>query len=151
MLKGNSMNKDKVYEVVEELHSISKLINRKISNNTESKKFTITALMIMNQLKLGEVRTLTEISETLGIPNSTASVIVDRLVKLGILRKERDETDRRKVFIHIEDKGLEQEKQFIKYHMDYFKDLFKSASDEEINSILKGLKILEKIISENAQ
>ncbi len=145
------MNNDKVYEVVEEIHSISKLVNRKINNNNNSKKFTITALMIMNQLKLGKVKTLTEISETLGIPNSTVSVIVDKLVKLGIVRRERCEEDRRKVFIYIEDKGLQQEKQIIKYHIDYFKDLFKNASDEEIDSILKGLKILEKFIVQNSQ
>lgn len=145
------MNKDRVYEVVEELHSISKLISRKISNNDNSKKFTITALMIMNQLKSGKVKTLTEISETLDIPNSTVSVIVDRLEKLGVLRRERDKEDRRRVIIHIEDKGLEQEKQIIKYHMDCFKDLFKNATDEEIDSILNGLKILEKFIVENPQ
>ncbi len=143
------MNNDKVYEVVEEIHSISKLINRRLSSNNKSKKFTVTALMIMNQLRLGKVRTLTEISETLDIPNSTASVIVDRLVNLGILRKERDEEDRRKVFIYIEDKGLEQEEQIINYHMDCFRNLFKNASNEEIDAVLKGLKILEKLITEN--
>lgn len=140
------MNKNKIYELVEEINSISKLINRKMGSG-KNRKFTITTLMIINQLKIGNVKTLTELSETLDIPNSTVSVVVDKLVKLGIVRRERDERDRRKVFIYIEDEGLEQEKQIIKCRMDYFKDLFKNASDEEIDCILKGLKILEKYMN----
>lgn len=140
------MNKDKIYELVEEINSISKLINRKMGSG-KHRKFTITTLMIINQLKIGNVKTLTGLSETLGIPNSTVSVVVDKLVKLGIVRRERDEKDRRKVFIYIEDEGLKQEKQIIQCRMDYFKELFKNASDEEIGCILKGLKILEKYMN----
>ncbi|NMM65073.1 MarR family transcriptional regulator [Clostridium sp. P21] len=139
------MNRNKIYELVEEINSISKLVNRKISSG-KHKKFTITTLMIMNQLRIGNVKTLTELSETLCIPNSTVSVIVDKLVKLGIVRRERDEKDRRKVLIYIKDEGLQQEKQIIKCRMDYFEDLFKNASDDEIDCILRGLKILEKFM-----
>lgn len=144
------MNQGKIYEIVEQIQSISKLINRKVSNKTKCKKFTITALMIINLLKLEKVKTLTEISEALGIPNSTVSVIVDRLVNLRVVRRERDQVDRRKVHIYIENEGLEQEEQIIKYQMDYFGDLFKNASYEEIDSILKGLKTLEKVIKKNS-
>ncbi|WPC42252.1 MarR family winged helix-turn-helix transcriptional regulator [Clostridium sp. JS66] len=141
------MNDDKIYELVEEINSISKLINSKKGIGGKHRKFTITTLMIMNQLRIGNVKTLTELSETLGIPNSTVSVVVDKLVKLGIVRRERDEKDRRKVLIYIEDEGLQQEKQIIKYRIEYFKDLFKDASDEEIDCILKGLKVLEKFMN----
>lgn len=144
------MNQHKIYEIVEQIQSISKLINRKVSHKTKCKKFTITALMILNQLKLGKVKTLTEISETLSIPNSTVSVIVDRLEKDGVVRRERDQEDRRKVHIYIKDQGPEQEEQIIKYHMDYFGDLFRNASYEEIDDILKGLKTLEKVIMKNS-
>ncbi|AWI03139.1 MarR family winged helix-turn-helix transcriptional regulator [Clostridium drakei] len=144
------MENDKIYELVEEINSISKLINRKISSG-KHRKFTITTLMIMNQLRIGNVKTLTGISETLGIPNSTVSVVVDKLVNLGIVRRERDKKDRRKVLIYIEDEGLQQEEQVIKYRMEYFRDLFRNASDEEINCILKGLKILEKFMDESSQ
>lgn len=144
------MNQDKIYEIVEQIQSISKLMNKRVSNKAKCKKFTINALMIINQLRLGNVKTLTEISDTLGIPNSTVSVIVDRLVKLGIVRRERDQLDRRKVHIYIVNEGLEQEEQIIKYQIDYFGDLFKDASYEEIDSILRGLKTLEEVIKKNS-
>lgn len=140
------MSNDKVYEIIKEIESISKLMNKKISDNTECKKFTLSALMIMNQLKLGKVKTLTEISETLEIPNSTASVLVDRLVNMGLIKRERDKTDRRKVLLAIKSKGIEEEKEILKYHMDNFAALFKNASDEEIQHILKGLRTLQNVI-----
>lgn len=140
------MSNDKVYEIIKEIESISKLMNKKISGNTDCKKFTLSALMIMNQLKLGKVKTLTEISETLGIPNSTASVLVDRLVNMGLIKRERDKKDRRKVLICIKSEGIKEEEQIFKYHMDNFGGLFKDASDEEIEHILKGLKTLQNVI-----
>ncbi len=137
---------DKIYEIVKEIQSISKLINKKISNNTKCEKFTLSAFMIVNQLRSGKVKTLTELSKTLGIPNSTVSVIVDRLVNMGIVRRERDKDDRRKVLLCIESEGIDQDEQIFKYHMDNFRKLFRNASEEEIKHILKGLKTLENVI-----
>lgn len=140
------MNKNNIYEIIEEVQSISKLMNKKINNNVKFKKLTFVALMIMNQLKLGKVRTLTEISTILGIPNSTASVVVDKLVNMGVVRRERDKEDRRKVLICIASEGIEQGNQILKYHMDHLASLFKDATEEEIGYILKGLKTLENVI-----
>ncbi|AKA70846.1 MarR family winged helix-turn-helix transcriptional regulator [Clostridium scatologenes] len=137
---------DKIYEIVKEIQSISKLINKKISNNTKCEKFTLSAFMILNQLRSGKVKTLTELGKTLGIPNSTVSVIVDRLVNMGIVRRERDKDDRRKVLLCIESEGIDQDEQIFKYHMDNFGKLFRNASEEEIKHILKGLKTLENVI-----
>ncbi len=96
-------------------------------------------------------KTQKELQDYLEIQSGSMSEIVLKMEESGLISREKDESDRRKVFIYIEDKGLEQEKEFIKYRMDYFKDLFKNASDEEIDSILKGLKILEKFIVEKSQ
>lgn len=144
------MSRNKIYEIIKEIESISKLMNKRVSSNSKYKKFTLPALMIMHQLKLGEVKTLTEISDTLGIPNSTASVIVDRLVNMGIVTRERDSVDRRKVLIRIESEGVEQEDKILKYHMDSFGKMFKNASEEEIDYILKGLKTLVNVIERNS-
>lgn len=143
------MNMDKTYEIIKEIQSISKLINKKISTATKCKKFTFVALMVMNQLKLGKATTLTEISKALGIPNSTASVVIDRLVNMGIVKRERDKDDRRKVLIYIENEGTDQDKQISQYHMDYLGHLFKDATKEEMEYILKGLKTLENVIMRN--
>lgn len=140
------MNKDKIYEIVKEIQSISKLMNKKISNDAKCEKMTLSTFMVVNQLRLGKVRTLTELSKTLGIPNSTVSVVVDRLVNMGIVRRERDKEDRRKVLLYIEGEGIDQERKIFKYHMDNFSMLFKNATDEEICYILKGLKTLESVI-----
>lgn len=140
------MGKEKIYEIIKEVESISKLMNKKVNSNDSSKKFTISELMVMSQLRSGQAKTLTEMSQVLGIPNSTTSVVVDRLVNMGIIRRERDKKDRRKVLICIEGEGIEQQSQIFKYHMDHFGKLFENATEVEIECILNGLKTLESVI-----
>lgn len=140
------MCKDKIYEIARELEAISKLMHRNISSDNRCKKLTFPELMIINQLKEGKVKTLTEISEALVIPNSTVSFLIDRLVKEGLVRREKDIVDRRKVLIIVEDKALKLEEEINQYYIEHFQNLFKNASIEDIDIILKGLKALEKVI-----
>lgn len=140
------MKDDKIYKIVKEMQTISKFVHRRIGNGSKNKKFTFPEVIIINQLKEGKVRTLTEISESLGIPNSTASFLIDRLLKKGIIKRERDLQDKRKVLITIEDKALKLEKEINEYYIECFQNLFKSADNEDIEVILKGLKTLEKVI-----
>ncbi|AKN33470.1 MarR family transcriptional regulator [Clostridium carboxidivorans P7] len=140
------MGKEKIYEIIKEVESISKLMNKKVNSKESHKRFTISELMVMSQLRLGEAKTLSEISQILGIPNSTTSVVVDRLVKMGMIKRERDKEDRRKVLVCIKGEGIEQQRQIFKYHMDQFGRLFENATEEEIDYILNGLKTLESVI-----
>ncbi|MBC2581561.1 MarR family winged helix-turn-helix transcriptional regulator [Clostridium sp. DJ247] len=140
------MCKDKIYEIAKEIEAVSKLMNRKMSSDSRCKRLTFPEILIINQLKEGKVKTLTEISEASGIPNSTASFLIDKLVKEGMVRRERDIVDRRKVLIIMEDKALKLEEETNKYYIDHFRNVFKNASIEDIDIILKGLRTLEKVV-----
>lgn len=143
------MKDDEIYEIVREMQTILRLVHRKIGNDSKSKEFTFPETIIINELKEGKVKTLTEISESLGIPNSTASFLIDRLLKKGMIKRKRDVKDKRKVIITIEDKALKLEKEINEYYIEHYKSLFKSAGKEELEAILNGLKILEKVMVES--
>lgn len=140
------MSNEKVYELIKELNMLFKLLNRKISYKMNCKKINIASIMILHQVAQGEKKALTEIAENLGLPNSTTSVLVDKLVKQGILNRVRDEEDRRKVLIYATEKAAEEEKKFSEQHMEYLKELINPSSDEETETILKGLEVLIKVI-----
>lgn len=143
------MNNEKVYELIKELMLVFKLLNRKVSQKVHCKKINMTSIMILKQLSGGNQKTLTEISESLGLPNSTASVLVDKLVKQEMLSRVRDKDDRRKVLICITDKALELEEEIMEQFTEYLKELIKPASKEETDTILKGLEVLARVIEDS--
>lgn len=140
------MNNEKAYELIKELMLVFKLLNRKVSHRIDRKKVNMTSIMILKQLSGGAEKTLTEISESLGLPNSTASVLVDKLVRQGMLSRTRDMNDRRKVLICLTDKAAEIEEKISGEVAEYLKELINPAADEEIDAIFKGIETLRKVI-----
>jgi DNA-binding MarR family transcriptional regulator len=145
-MKGIKMNDEKVYELIKELTMLFKLLNRKISHKVKDNKVNIASIMILQQVKEGQHKALTEIAENLGLPNSTTSVLVDKLVKQGILNRVRDEEDRRKVIIYATEKAALEEQRIREQHIEHLKKLISPSNDEETETILKGLEVLIKVI-----
>lgn len=78
---------------------------------------------------------MTEIAEYLGVPLNTATGIIGRLEKRGVIRRERDVVDKRVVTIIISEKGKEflaaQMKELERYYQ-----LFMNEVTEEEKLIL---------------
>ncbi|MCT8978560.1 MarR family transcriptional regulator [Clostridium sp. CX1] len=145
------MSKKEVYEIAQELIKVLKLLKRRTINNTDKKGLNISSYMILHLLKDEPRKTLTEISESLGLPNSTASVLVDKLVKEGLVDRIRDSDDRRRASICLTDKA-EQYVEGIKVaHMENFGQIMRDASDSELEEILKGLRMLSRTIEGNSR
>lgn len=70
--------------------------------DTEMSKQELFTLMVVD--KLGEA-TMSQIADRMSFPMSTATGIVDRLVKKGSLQRGRSESDRRIVAIQLTDRG----------------------------------------------
>jgi DNA-binding MarR family transcriptional regulator len=65
-------------------------------------KTELMALVVVE--RYGEV-SMSQICDALNIPMSTATGIVDRMVRKGFLQRERSETDRRMVVVSMTEKG----------------------------------------------
>lgn len=61
---------------------------------------------ILFLLKQKEGRTMTELSQILGVDNSTMTGLTDRLEKAGLLKRRANPGDRRASHIHITPQGL---------------------------------------------
>ncbi|MBI6873632.1 MarR family winged helix-turn-helix transcriptional regulator [Clostridium aciditolerans] len=142
------MDNQEVYDIAHEIIKILKLLKRKASNHVEGKCLNMSSYMILHLLKEEPKKTLTEISENLGLPNSTASVLVDKLVKEGLVDRVKDSADRRKVIICLTDKAVRYSKEIKDAHIKSFSDLLKRANNDELEDILSGLRILSRIIEE---
>lgn len=88
---------------------------------------------------------MSQIADYVQIPMSTATSIVDRLVKKGLVKRGRSETDRRIVTITLSDKGSEMISNFKEQILKYVNRIDSVLSNEEkqllINLISKILAV----------
>lgn len=60
---------------------------------------------ILHQLEQKEKCTVGELAESMGVKPSAITAMVDRLDKHGFVARDRDEEDRRVVYISLRDSG----------------------------------------------
>lgn len=80
---------------------------------------------------------MSQIAEEIHIPMSTATGMVERLVKLGYLSRERSEQDRRIVVIKLTDKGTALMNQLKEMISQYLHRISESLTKEEIDLLSK--------------
>lgn len=86
------------------------------------------------------------LSKELGLSNSTVSGIVDRLEKMELVYRERDDKDRRVVNVNVTPSFKEiafANHDSIKGHLSSIIDL---ATPEELNTMQQGFDILDKLL-----
>lgn len=79
---------------------------------------------------------LSELADAIHIGSSAASGIVDRLVKLGTIKRERLETDRRSITLMLTEKGEELLKRADESSMDRLAPLL-DLKDEDVREMIR--------------
>lgn len=89
---------------------------------------------------------VSDLSEKLGLSNSTVSGIIDRLEKQGLVERTRSEDDRRVVYVDVTSTYKKNSQEhFMQMERD-FEDLMKKADPQELDTIFKGLETLKRLI-----
>ncbi len=82
----------------------------------ESKKYLSKSLEDLTVIEINTIlvighgsdnKKMSEIANTLGVTFGTPTVTIDRLIKKGYVIRQRDEEDRRQVFISLSETGVE--------------------------------------------
>jgi len=94
-------------------------------------KLSMTEVHVLEAIRNTEIPTMGNVAQRLRITLGTLTTSVNVLVKKGFVSRYRDENDRRKVYLTLEESALE----VLKVH-----DVF---HDEMISSIIDDLKIDE--------
>jgi DNA-binding MarR family transcriptional regulator len=114
----------------------------------EFKELNLTApqgMVVMILLKEESLK-ISELSEKMGLSNSTVSGIIDRLEKLNYVVRIRGEKDRRVVRVGLTETFREESKCRFTKGNHYFDKIMEFATEEEIEQVNKGLEVLEEIM-----
>ncbi|BAH07475.1 MarR family winged helix-turn-helix transcriptional regulator [Clostridium kluyveri] len=145
------MDREKEYKIITDFTVIVKLMKKKLfcMNRENISNLGISSLIILNEVEKDVPKTLKEITEKSGLPNSTASVIIDKLSQKGFVHRKRDINDRRKILIYLTEEGRRLLDNLNNKGLSYCIQILKSASDEEIDIISRGLRILKEIMEKD--
>lgn len=89
-----------------------------------------------------EKLTMSKIAQIIGKDKSTVTPLVDKLLCLGYIQKEKDEKDKRITYILLTDKGKQLESKFSAISNEVYTTAYKNFSQEEKEIFLKLLKKL---------
>src|SRR3569833_998829 len=77
------------------------------------------------------------LAELTGLTTGAITGFVDRLEKAGLVRRERDEADRRKVFIAVVPEAIDKLSQFYVPMQQAMEKVYNGYSDEELRLLLR--------------
>lgn len=86
--------------------------------------------------------TMKQIAKRIGKDKSTVTPLVNKLVKLGYIRKEKSEKDKRTTYLILTDKGKEIESKYREISEEVISMAYKDFTEEEKEVFLRLLKKL---------
>lgn len=89
---------------------------------------------------------ISDLSEKLGLSNSTVSGIVDRLENQGVVERTRSKEDRRVVYVDATEEFRKNAKERFKGIENRFEVIMNLATPEEMDTILRGLETLKEVL-----
>lgn len=109
----------------------------------EFKDISVTDMHIIENIGIGEPRTMTEIAKALGVTMGTLSIGINGLVKKGYVERNRSEKDRRIVYASLTKKGLAAFRHHMNFHKDMIDSVMSNLTEEEAALLTKTFIQLE--------
>ena len=134
-------------KVISLFKSVQKIYKDLLFEKSRQYGFTGPQIGLIMGLYRNPCLTFNEASRFLGLSKSTVSGIVDRLVTQGVVLREIPEDNRRIIRLSLAPEFLRSN--VLKDFKDEFAaNIFKNASEEEIEKITSGLEILHRLMKE---
>ena len=103
----------------------------------------LKALIVLEESPL----TVGQIADALGSGKPAASILVDRLVGLGMVERIEDRDDRRRTNVRLTDSGAELVARLRDGGRQRFHDLLGQLSDDDLAALLQGIQALALVAS----
>jgi DNA-binding MarR family transcriptional regulator len=132
---------DEVGEMVQKLVRVFQLFERdqiKVHGFTSSQCYSLIEI-----LKSGSL-TMNELSDRMNLDTSTMTRVIDKLVRDELIKRDRDEADRRIVLVTLTEKGLEEASKLNQSVIEYYKKIISSIPIGKTEEVLNAVSILLK-------
>lgn len=138
---GENCCVDEVGEMVQKLVRMFQLFERdqiKVHGFTSSQCYSLIEI-----LKSGSL-TMNELSDRMNLDTSTMTRVIDKLVRDELIKRERDEADRRIVLVALTEKGKEAATMLSSSVNEYYKKIISSIPEGTMDDVLRAVSVLLK-------
>lgn len=137
--------------IVQVMKKVMSAIKQKMQNHFKEMNLTGPQGMLIGTLShYGEMK-ISDLSEKLGLSNSTVSGIIDRLEVQGLVERIRSKEDRRVVYIKVTEKCKQDSQERFEVINKLIEEMMDKATPEELDTILEGMNTLEKVLERQKQ
>jgi len=126
-------------QVVEILPLLLREFGRMEKNDLVRGKITLPQMIALDALTRRERLKMTELAGILAVKMSSATVLADRLIGQGMVQRQRDEKDRRLVWVSLTPKGRKVVSRFVHDKRRSVRTIFGVLTSEERAQYLKIL------------
>lgn len=141
----NEINQSAI-QIMNDLKTIQCIMKRRMHNYFRDLDLTAPQGMLVLMVGHHNSLKITEISEKMGLSNSTVSGIIDRLESQGYVQRVRSKEDRRIVNVTITENMKTKVNQHENILDTVMSDALMTISDKELQQISEGMKLLSEIL-----
>jgi len=138
----NEVNMETVATIEKDLRFVSGLIKQKGREILNHFPVTPPQFVAMQWLLEEGSMTIGELSKKMYLAFSTTTDLIARMEKNTLVKRVRDERDRRVVRVHLLDEGIRIIDEVIKKRQTYLQEILHGFSDEEIRTLQSNLRKL---------
>ena len=135
----------KVNLVTDFLFTLVKYFQAINLKETHGTKISMSQYFVMDFLLQNKESTMGGLSKFLKVKLSTTSEMIDKLEKLGLIKRERDKEDRRIVSIRLRDKGVRIAREIGKRRYEEHLWILKQLDEKEMEALLNIIAKISQI------
>ncbi len=107
---------------------------------------TFAQMRVLWTLEMEKSVALGEMARMIGVTNSTATELVDRLVRGGYVRRTHSARDRRQVVLTLLPRGRGMLADFARRRQERFRTLLRAAGPGDVRSMARALRTLDEVL-----
>ena len=133
-------------KVMVALTKLNHALMAKLGKNLEMLGMLPSIYTILAHLNIVRRDKTQNLGEVALITSGTITHIVNKMIKLNLVKKQQDEKDKRVFWISITEEGQKKFQEVNETHLKYLDELLKDFSNDEKNLLIKQLKYFGKKI-----
>ncbi len=143
------MREEIVERILSDFLILVPLLNKKLLRENELYKLDDlypSHVQILLLLSKNKQLTMSEISKEIHVINSNLTPLVDKLIKLGYLKRQPSKKDRRVVHISLTASGKKQVEKHKQYAVGYLEEQFEKIDEDKLKALEEHLNGINDIL-----
>ncbi len=140
-----NINNQDYLQIIESMPEIVCNMEQHMMHQIEKHGLTMPQFWVLTRLFHAERKLkVSEISESLDLPASSMTEMLDKLEKAGFVKRQRIKDDRRVVVIETTKKSEQLRQKLTHSNLHFFQEFFNKLREDEKQTVLKMIRILRE-------